>query len=143
MHRASGHYGWNLNLGVIARIWRNGCIIRSVFLQKITEAYDKNPDLENLLFDDFFVSTIKTSLPAWRKVVSDGISGGVALPAMSAALSYFDGLRTLHSSANLIQAQRDYFGAHTYERTDRQRGEFFHTNWTGKGGNTVSGTYNA
>ena len=99
--------------------------------------------MENLLFDDFFVSTIKTSLPAWRKVVSDGISGGVALPAMSAALSYFDGLRTLHSSANLIQAQRDYFGAHTYERTDRQRGEFFHTNWTGKGGNTVSGTYNA
>ncbi len=143
LHRASGHYGWNLNLGVIARIWRNGCIIRSVFLQKITESYDKNPDLENLLFDDFFVSTIKTSLPAWRKVVSDGISGGVALPAMSAALSYFDGLRTLHSSANLIQAQRDYFGAHTYERTDRQRGEFFHTNWTGKGGNTVSGTYNA
>ena len=143
LHRASEHYGWNLDLGVIARIWRNGCIIRSVFLQKITDAYQMNSQLENLLFDDFFIGKIQNSLASWRKVVADGLTGGIALPAMSAALTYFDGLRTLHSSANLIQAQRDYFGAHTYERTDRPRGEFFHTNWTGQGGKTVSGTYNA
>ena len=98
--------------------------------------------MENLLFDDFFRSKIQSTLPAWRKVVSEGALSGVALPATGAALSYFDGLRTLNSSANLIQAQRDYFGAHTYERTDRGRGQFFHTNWTGEGGKTVSGTYN-
>lgn len=138
---ASKRYGWELDFGAIARIWRKGCIIRSVFLQKITEAYRKNPDLENLLFDDFFRTKIQTALPSWRKVVAEGALSGVALPAMSAALSYFDGLRTRHSAANLIQAQRDYFGAHTYERTDRERGHFFHTNWTGEGGNTVSGTY--
>lgn len=143
MHRASQAYGWNLDFATIAQIWRKGCIIRSVFLQKITEAYRKNPELENLLFDDFFRSKILSALPSWRKVVAEGASSGVALPAMSSALSYFDGLRTLHSAANLIQAQRDYFGAHTYERTDRDRGTFYHTNWTGEGGNTVSGTYNA
>lgn len=143
IRRASVHYGWALDFGTIARIWRKGCIIRSVFLQKITEAYTKNPALENLLFDDFFRGKIQTALPSWRKVVAEGALSGVALPAMSAALSYFDGLRTLHSAANLIQAQRDYFGAHTYERTDRERGRFFHTDWTGEGGNTVSGTYNA
>lgn len=142
LRRASMHYGWDLNFGTIARIWRKGCIIRSVFLQKITEAYNKNTGLENLLFDDFFRNKIQSTLPAWRKVVSEGALGGVALPAMGAALSYFDGLRTIDSSANLIQAQRDYFGAHTYERTDRERGHFFHTNWTGEGGKTVSGTYN-
>lgn len=142
LHNASQHYGWNLDLGTIARIWRNGCIIRSAFLQKITEAYHNNKALENLLFDDFFATKIKTSLTSWRKVVADAMLSGVALPAMGAALSYFDGLRTFQSSANLIQAQRDYFGAHTYERTDAERGKFFHTNWTGKGGNTVSGTYN-
>lgn len=142
LHRASIHYGWNLDFGTIARIWRKGCIIRSAFLQKITEAYNKKPGLENLLFDDFFSSKIQSTLPAWRKVVSEGALSGVALPATGAALSYFDGLRTLNSSANLIQAQRDYFGAHTYERTDRGRGQFFHTNWTGEGGKTVSGTYN-
>lgn len=142
IRRASEHYGWELDYGTIAQIWRKGCIIRSVFLQKITEAYRKNPKLENLLFDDFFRTKIQNALPSWRKTVSEGALSGVALPAMSSALSYFDGLRTLHSAANLIQAQRDYFGAHTYERTDRERGIFFHTNWTGKGGNTVSGTYN-
>lgn len=142
LHRASIHYGWNLDFGTIARIWRKGCIIRSAFLQKITEAYNKKPGLENLLFDDFFRSKIQSTLPAWRKVVSEGALSGVAQPATGAALSYFDGLRTLNSSANLIQAQRDYFGAHTYERTDSGRGQFFHTNWTGEGGKTVSGTYN-
>lgn len=143
IRQASGHYGWGLDFGAIARIWRKGCIIRSVFLQKITEAYQKSPMLENLLFDDFFRSKIQASLPSWRKVVAEGALSGVALPAMASALSYFDGLRTLYSAANLIQAQRDYFGAHTYERIDRDRGSFFHTNWTGEGGKTVSGTYNA
>lgn len=141
--RTSERYGWKLDFGTIAKIWRKGCIIRSVFLQKITEAYKKNPELENLLFDDFFRTKIQLALPSWRKVVAEGALSGVALPAMSSALSYFDGLRTLHSAANLIQAQRDYFGAHTYERVDRDRGIFFHTNWTGEGGNTVSGTYTA
>lgn len=141
--RASERYGWKLDFGTIAKIWRKGCIIRSVFLQKITEAYKKNPELENLLFDDFFRTKIQLALPSWRKVVAEGALSGVALPAMSSALSYFDGLRTLHSAANLIQAQRDYFGAHTYERVDCDRGIFFHTNWTGEGGNTVSGTYTA
>lgn len=141
IRRASERYGWKLDFGTIAQIWRKGCIIRSVFLQKITEAYRKNPELENLLFDDFFRTKIQSALPSWRKVVAEGALSGVALPAMSSALSYFDGLRTQSSAANLIQAQRDYFGAHTYERTDRDRGIFFHTNWTGEGGNTVSGTY--
>lgn len=143
LKRASGTYGWKLDYGTIAQIWRKGCIIRSVFLQKITEAYRKNPELENLLFDDFFRSKIMSTLPSWRNVVAQGVLGGVALPAMSSGLSYFDGLRTLHSAANLIQAQRDYFGAHTYERIDKERGVFFHNNWTGEGGNTVSGIYNA
>lgn len=142
LRRASEHYGWDLDFGTIARVWRKGCIIRSVFLQKITEAYRKNPELENLLFDDFFRSKIQAALPSWRKVVAEGALSGIALPATSAALTYFDGLRTLHSAANMIQAQRDYFGAHTYERTDCERGHFFHTNWTGEGGDTVSGTYN-
>lgn len=143
LHRASQRYVWNLDFGTIAKIWRKGCIIRSVFLQKITDAYCKNPELQNLLFDGFFRNKIQTALPSWRKVVAEGALSGVALPAMSSALSYFDGLRTLNSAANLIQAQRDYFGAHTYERVDRERGTFFHTNWTGEGGNTVSGIYNA
>lgn len=141
IYQASLHYGWELDFGTIAKIWRKGCIIRSVFLQKITEAYQKNPSLENLLFDDFFRTKIQESLPSWRKVIAEGVLSGIPLPAMSSAMSYFDGLRTLRSAANLIQAQRDYFGAHTYERTDRDRGHFFHTNWTGEGGNTVSGTY--
>lgn len=141
MSRASTHYDWNLNFGAIASIWRKGCIIRSAFLNKITEAYHKNPKLENLLFDSFFQGKIEAAIPALRKVVAEGALSGIALPAMSSALSYFDGLRTLHSAANLIQAQRDYFGAHTYERVDREPGHFFHTDWTGKGGKTVSGSY--
>ncbi len=142
LHRTSKHYGWNLNLGDIAKIWRNGCIIRSAFLQKITEAYS-DPELENLIFDNFFREKIQTSLSSWRKVLADAILGGIAMPASSSAISYFDGLRTYSSPANMIQAQRDYFGAHTYERTDSERGKFFHTDWTGKGGNTSSGSYNA
>jgi 6-phosphogluconate dehydrogenase len=142
MGRASASYKWNLNYGAIAQIWRKGCIIRSAFLGKITEAYQHNPELENLLFDPFFKQKIENSQSAWRKVVSAAFASGVAIPAMASALSYFDGLRTLNSSANLIQAQRDYFGAHTYERTDSPRGQFFHTDWTGKGGSTHSGNYN-
>lgn len=141
LRRASEYYGWDLDFGTIAHIWRKGCIIRSAFLQKVTEAYRKDPDLENLLFDDFFRSKIRAALSSWRRIVAEGALSGVALPAMSSALSYFDGLCTLHSAANMIQAQRDYFGAHTYERTDCERGRFFHTDWTGEGGNTVSGTY--
>lgn len=142
MRRASAHYGWELDYGSIAGIWRKGCIIRSAFLNKITEAYRKNPDLENLLFDAFFQGKIGAAMHSLRKVVAEGALNGIALPSMSAALSYFDGLRTLRSAANLIQAQRDYFGAHTYERIDCEPGKFFHTDWTGKGGKTVSGTYN-
>lgn len=142
MKRASAHYGWKLDYGSIASIWRKGCIIRSAFLNKITEAYQKDAALENLLFDAFFQGKIEAAIPSLRKVVAEGALNGIALPTMSAALSYFDGLRTLHSAANLIQAQRDYFGAHTYERIDREAGHFFHTDWTGKGGKTVSGTYN-
>lgn len=143
LRRASEHYGWELDYGTIAKIWRRGCIIRSAFLEKITEAYQKEPRLENLLFDGFFRAKIQGSLSAWRGVVADGVLNGIALPCMSAALGYFDGLRTFNSSANLIQAQRDYFGAHTYERIDTPRGIFFHTDWTGKGGKTISGSYNA
>lgn len=141
LRQASERYDWQLDYGTIAQIWRKGCIIRSVFLEKITEAYQKNRALENLLFDAFFQEKITASALAWRQVVAEGVLHGVALPAMGSALSYFDGLSTLHSAANLIQAQRDYFGAHTYERIDRDRGRFFHTNWTGEGGNTVSGAY--
>ena len=142
MQRASAHYRWDLDCGTIARIWRKGCIIRSAFLEKITEAYDRNPLLENLLFDDFFRDKITAALPAWRSVVAAGALGGTALPCMGSALSYFDGLRTADSPASLIQAQRDYFGAHTFERTDAPRGEFFHNDWTGRGGKTSSGSYN-
>ncbi len=142
MKRASAHYVWDLDFGSIASIWRKGCIIRSAFLNKITEAYKNDPSLENLLFDAFFKGKIESAMPSLRKVVAEGALNGIALPSMSAALSYFDGLRTLHSPANLIQAQRDYFGAHTYERVDRELGKFFHTDWTGKGGKTVSGAYN-
>lgn len=142
LHRASERYGWKLDLGTVAMIWRKGCIIRSVFLEKITDAYQKQSLLNNLLFDEFFKQKIEACIPAWRKAVSEGVISGVALPAMSAALSYFDGLTTLHSAANLLQAQRDYFGAHTYERTDRERGRFFHTDWLGVGSEVTSGVYN-
>ena len=143
MRTAAKTYNWNLNYGGIALMWRGGCIIRSVFLGKIKEAYDKNPELSNLLLDPYFKETIEKLVPAWRKVCAKAIEAGVPAPAMTSALSYFDGYTTDRLPANLLQAQRDYFGAHTYERLDAPRGEFFHTNWTGHGGNTTARTYNA
>ncbi|MBQ6036715.1 MAG: decarboxylating NADP(+)-dependent phosphogluconate dehydrogenase, partial [Lachnospiraceae bacterium] len=143
MRTAAQHYNWNLNYGGIALMWRGGCIIRSVFLGKIKEAYDQNPTLSNLLLDPYFKETIEKLVPAWRKVAAAALTYGVPAPAMTSALSYFDGYTTERLPANLLQAQRDYFGAHTYERVDAPRGEFFHTNWTGHGGNTAATTYNA
>ena len=143
MRTAAGHYGWNLNYGGIALMWRGGCIIRSVFLGKIKEAYDKNPELKNLILDPYFKKTIESLVPAWRKVAATALEYGVPAPAMTSALSYFDGYTTERLPANLLQAQRDYFGAHTYERLDEPRGQFFHTNWTGHGGDTAATQYNA
>jgi len=141
MRTAAKTYDWNLNYGGIALMWRGGCIIRSVFLGKIKEAYDNNPELQNLLLDPFFKKTVEECIQSWRNVVATAALNGVSAPAMSAALSYFDGYKCDRLPANLLQAQRDYFGAHTYERLDHARGEFFHTNWTGKGGNTTANTY--
>jgi 6-phosphogluconate dehydrogenase len=143
MRSAAQTYGWNLNYGGIALMWRGGCIIRSVFLGKIKEAYDKNPALENLLMHDYFRGVMETLIPAWRSVVAYAVKAGIPMPAFSSALSWFDGYTTERLPANLLQAQRDYFGAHTYERVDAPRGQFFHTNWTGHGGNTSASTYNA
>ncbi len=143
MRTAAKTYGWNLNYGGIALMWRGGCIIRSVFLGKIKEAYDKNPDLQNLLLDDYFGQTIRELVPAWREVVAYAVKAGIPMPAFSSALNYFDGYTTASLPANLLQAQRDYFGAHTYERTDAPRGQFFHTDWTGHGGGTTANTYQA
>ncbi|MBP5543382.1 MAG: decarboxylating NADP(+)-dependent phosphogluconate dehydrogenase, partial [Kiritimatiellae bacterium] len=143
MRTAAKTYGWNLNYGGIALMWRGGCIIRSVFLGKIKEAYDKDPALSNLLLDPYFKDTISRLVPAWRKVVAQAALAGVPAPAMSSALAYFDGYTTERLPANLLQAQRDYFGAHTYERLDSERGKFFHTDWTGHGGSTSASTYNA
>ena len=141
MRTAAKTYNWNLNYGGIALMWRGGCIIRSVFLGKIKEAYDKNPELQNLLLDDYFCETMKGLVSAWREVVAYSVKAGIPMPAFSSALSYFDGYTTEALPANLLQAQRDYFGAHTYERLDAPRGQFFHTNWTGHGGNTTANTY--
>lgn len=141
MKFAAKENGWKLNNGGIALMWRGGCIIRSAFLGKIKEAFDKNPDLSNLLLDPFFKEKIESSQASWRKVVSTAVMNGIWIPAMSTALNYFDGFRNGRLPANLLQAQRDYFGAHTYERVDKPRGEFFHTNWTGRGGSTASTTY--
>ncbi len=143
MRAAAKEYGWDLNYGGIALLWRGGCIIRSVFLGKIKEAFDKNPALANILLDPYFKEKLSDAQKGWRNVVSQAIVNGVPAPCMTAALEYYDGYRTERLPANMLQAQRDYFGAHTYERTDRPRGEFFHTNWTGHGGDTVSGTYTA
>ncbi|MEM1058097.1 MAG: decarboxylating NADP(+)-dependent phosphogluconate dehydrogenase [Verrucomicrobiota bacterium] len=143
MRAASQEYGWDLNYGGIALMWRGGCIIRSVFLGEIKKAYDKNPELENLLLDDFFHHAIDECQASWRKVVAEAASLGIPVPAYSSALSFYDGYRAERLPANLLQAQRDYFGAHTYERVDRPRGEFTHTNWTGHGGDVSSSTYNA
>ena len=143
MRSAAKTYGWNLNYGGIALMWRGGCIIRSVFLGKIKEAYDRNPELANLLLDPYFKKTVESLVPSWRKVVAQAALAGVPAPAMSSALSYFDGYTCARLPANLLQAQRDYFGAHTYERLDSPRGQFFHTDWTGLGGKTSASTYNA
>ena len=143
LRTAARDFGWKLNYGGIALMWRGGCIIRSTFLGKIKEAYDKNPELSNLLLDPYFKSTVESLIPAWRNVVCNAAACGVPAPAFSSALSYFDGYTTSRLPANLLQGQRDYFGAHTYERTDAPRGQFFHTNWTGEGGSTHATTYNA
>ena len=141
MRAAAKDNGWDLNYGGIALLWRGGCIIRSVFLGKIKDAFDKDPELANILLDPYFRDKLAEAQKGWRNVVAQAVVNGVPAPCMSAALEYYDGYRTERLPANLLQAQRDYFGAHTYERTDRPRGEFFHTNWTGHGGDTVSGTY--
>jgi len=143
MRAAAAEFKWSLNYGGIALMWRGGCIIRSKFLGKIKEAYDKNPQLQNLLFDPYFQDKINHTQKGWREVVAAAVIHGIPLPGISAALAYYDGLRTERLPANLLQAQRDFFGAHTYERIDKPRGQFFHTNWTGKGGATASTTYNA
>ncbi|HEY1662676.1 MAG TPA: decarboxylating NADP(+)-dependent phosphogluconate dehydrogenase [Verrucomicrobiae bacterium] len=141
MRSAAAEYKWNLNLGGVALMWRGGCIIRSRFLGKIKEAYDNNPKLLNLLLDDYFRGEIKRCQKGWRNIVASAAKKGIPAPAFSTALSFFDQYRNAILPANLLQAQRDYFGAHTYERNDKPRGEFFHTNWTGKGGTTASSTY--
>jgi 6-phosphogluconate dehydrogenase len=143
MRTAAAEYGWNLNYGGIALMWRGGCIIRSAFLGKIKEAFDRERGLANLLLDPYFKNSVISAQESWRKVVSVAALNGIPVPAFSTALAYFDGYRTDRLPANLLQAQRDYFGAHTYERIDKPRGEFFHTNWTGRGGETSSSTYNA
>ncbi len=140
---AAEEHGWDLDYGVIAGLWRGGCIIRAAFLDDITAAFRRQPDLEALILDPFFTGAIKAAIPGWRAVVSHAALAGLAVPAYASALSFLDGYRSASGPANLIQAQRDYFGAHTYERTDRPRGEWFHTNWTGTGGTTTSTTYTA
>lgn len=142
MRQAAQEFGWTLNYGGIALMWRGGCIIRSVFLGNIKEAYDKNPDLENLLLDDFFKNAIHKAQEGWRKVIATAVTLGIPVPAFSSALAFYDGFRSERLPANLIQAQRDYFGAHTYELLDKPK-TFLHTDWTGQGGRVSSTTYNA
>jgi 6-phosphogluconate dehydrogenase len=141
MRAAAEEYNWDLNYGGIALMWRGGCIIRSVFLGKIKEAFDNDKGLKNLMLDPFFKEKVESSQQAWRNVIATSVTNGIPIPAFSAALAYFDGYRSENLSANMLQAQRDYFGAHMYERVDKPRGEFFHTNWTGRGGDTASSTY--
>jgi len=143
MRAAAVEYNWDLNYGGVALMWRGGCIIRSAFLGKIKEAYEVNPELNNLLLDPYFKTEINDTQEAWRRVSSKALENGIPIPAMSSALSFYDGYRAARLPANLLQAQRDYFGAHTYERVDKPGGEFFHTNWTGTGGDITSGTYDA
>ncbi len=142
MQAAATTNNWNLDYGKIALMWRGGCIIRSIFLGKIKEAFDKNPRLNNLLLDPFFKDKIESAQESWRRVAAAALTNGIPVPALTAALCYYDGYRSERLPANLLQAQRDYFGAHTYERVDRRRGEFSHTDWTGHGGKTVASTYN-
>jgi 6-phosphogluconate dehydrogenase len=141
MRAAAEEHKWNLSYGGVALLWRGGCIIRSAFLGRIKEAFDRNPGLTNLLLDPFFREHIEASQAAWRRVVAAAVTNGIWIPAHATALGYFDGFRNGRLPANLLQAQRDYFGAHLYERVDRPRGEFFHTNWTGRGGQTASSAY--
>ena len=141
MRASSDTHNWNLNYGSIAMLWRGGCIIRSRFLSNIKEAFDKNPELENLLLDSYFRDALSEAQEGWRKVCAAAIENGIAIPAFASALTYYDGYRTARLPANLLQAQRDFFGAHTYERIDKPRGEMHHTNWTGRGGNTASTIY--
>jgi 6-phosphogluconate dehydrogenase len=143
LRAAAAEYNWNLNYGGIALMWRGGCIIRAAFLDKIKRAFDQNPDLTNLLLDPYFREQVEWTQAAWRRVVAKAVEMGIPVPAMSSALAFYDGYRHERLSANLLQAQRDYFGAHTYERVDKPRGEFFHTNWTGQGGDVTSGSYQA
>ena len=143
MKMAANEYNWELNYGEIALMWRGGCIIRSAFLEEIKKSFDKDPKLKNIMISPYFSTKLIKMQGAWRNVVARATENGIWIPAMSAALNYYDGYRCERLPANLLQAQRDYFGAHTYERLDRNEGEFFHTNWTGKGGNTSSSTYNA
>ena len=141
MRAAAKEYKWNLNNGGIALMWRGGCIIRSAFLGKIKEAFDNNPQLDNLLLDPFFKDAVETAQAAWRRIIIASVKLGIPMPAIGSALAFYDGYRSERLPANLLQAQRDYFGAHTYERTDKPRGEFFHTNWTGRGSDTAASTY--
>lgn len=143
LQESAKEQGWNLNMGGVALMWRGGCIIRSVFLADIKAAFDKDPKLQNLLLDAFFSSALNKYQASWRKAIVHGIEIGVPMPAFSTALAFYDGYRTERLPANLLQAQRDFFGAHTYERIDKPRGEFFHTNWTGRGGRVSSSTYSA
>ena len=143
MKSASEEHDWKINYGSVALMWREGCIIRSVFLAEIKRAFDKEPELENLLLDDYFKKLIDEAQDSWRRVVAQAALAGIPVPAFSTALAFYDGYRSARLPANMIQAQRDYFGAHTYERVDKPRGEFFHTNWTGTGGDVSAGTYNA
>ncbi len=142
MREAASTFGWDLNYAGIAQVWRGGCIIRSAFLGEINQAFTDNPSLTNLLLNDYFKEKVTNAQSSWRSVVGTALSNGIPIPAMASALTYFDGYRSARLPANLLQAQRDYFGAHTYERLDKPRGEFFHTNWTGKGGDTSSTSYN-
>ena len=141
MREAAAEYGWKLNYGGIALMWRGGCIIRSVFLGEIKKAYDINPGLNNLLLADYFKTAVDKAQAGWRRVIAKAVELGIPVPAMSTALAFYDGYRSERLPANLLQAQRDYFGAHTYERLDSKRGEFFHTNWTGTGGDVSASTY--
>ena len=141
LREAAKEYHWNLNYGSIAMVWRAGCIIRSAFLGKIKAAFANNPNLTNLLLDDYFKGVIERCQGSWRTAVATAVTAGIPVPAFTTALAFFDGYRSERLPANLLQAQRDYFGAHTYERLDQPRGKFFHTNWTGKGGNVSAGTY--
>ncbi|KAA8490860.1 6-phosphogluconate dehydrogenase, decarboxylating [Porphyridium purpureum] len=143
LREAAKEYSWKLNLPAIALMWRGGCIIRSKFLANIRDAFTNKPDLLNLLLDDFFKQAVDKAQSGWREAVASAAYSGVPVPAFSTALSFYDGYRTAVLPANILQAQRDYFGAHMYERTDKPRGEWFHTNWTGTGGNITSSTYNA